>query len=80
MRRLVLIFTNCKHLINYLTCTLLLGVLLLADDGLELEKLPKVKVLRNDKREGTQYDNVSTNIVKFPLSNFRTCAFQSEGS
>ena len=23
-----------------------------ADDGLELEKLPKVKILRNDKREG----------------------------
>ena len=46
----------------------------LAHDGLELEKLPKVKVLRNDKREGLSSGSTSTSIAvhvaSFPISTF----------
>lgn len=37
---------------SYCMCTVCYACIV-ADDGLELEKLPKVKVLRNDKREGS---------------------------
>lgn len=60
------------HIVHYAASSCAVNNLFLADDGLELEKLPKVKVLRNDKREGVYSGSISMSIAiaSFPISKF----------
>lgn len=60
------------HIVHYAASSGAVNNLFLADDGLELEKLPKVKVLRNDKREGVYSGSISMSIAitSFPISKF----------